>query len=133
MENQVNNICASVPPQCWGHYPGKENPARTMTASELSRNRLWLSGPDWLCTSHDRPDKEEMDTDTEVPQECRHQMKSEKAAYFSVVAQGHGPCIGQLTSCKTSILFTDYCACIEICTPPSSEGKKLGSLHPLTI
>ena len=67
VENQVTSICASVPRRCWGHCPGKKNPAdipsRGMTVSELSRSRLWLSGPDWLCTSRNLPDKE-MDTDT---------------------------------------------------------------------
>ena len=60
---------------------------------------MWLSGPDWLCTSQDLPD-EEMDTDTEVPEECRQEMKSKKAAHSLVVAQGHGPCIGQLMFCE---------------------------------
>ena len=103
MENRVTSIRASVPPQCWGQCPGKENPAdipfRGMTASELSWSRLWLSGPDWLCTSRDLPD-EEMDTDTEVPEEYRQEMKSKKAAHSLVVAQGHGTRIGQLISCE---------------------------------
>ena len=42
---------------------------------------------------------EEMDTNTEVPEECRQEMKSKKAAHSLVVAQGHGPHIGQLMSC----------------------------------
>ena len=70
-----------------------------MTASELSRNHLWLNGPDWLCTSQELPD-DEMDNDTEVPEECSQEMKSMKAAHSLVVAQGHGQCIGQLMSCE---------------------------------
>ena len=58
-----------------------------------------MSGPDWLCTSRDLLDQE-MDTDTEVPEECRQEMKSKKAAHSLVVAQGHGPRIGQLMSCE---------------------------------
>ena len=69
-----------------------------MTASELSKNRLWFNGPDWLCTSQELPD-EEMDN-TEVPEECSQEMKSKKAAHSLVVAQGHGPCIGQIMSCE---------------------------------
>ena len=103
VENRVNSIRASVPPQCWRHCPGKENPAdipsRGMTASELSRNRLWLSGPDWLSTSQDLPD-EDMGTDAEVPEECHQEMKSKKTAHSLIVAQGQGPHIGKLISCE---------------------------------
>ena len=41
-----------------------------------------------------------MDTDTEVPEECCQEIKSKKAAHSLVVAQGHGPRIGQLMSCE---------------------------------
>ena len=41
-----------------------------------------------------------MDTDTEVPEKCCQEMKSKKAAHSLVVAQGHGPHIGQLMSCE---------------------------------
>ena len=103
VENRVTSIRASVPPQCWGHCPGKENPAdipsRGMTASELSRNRLWLSGPDWLSTCQDLPD-EDSGTDVEVLEECRQEMKSKKVAHTLVVAQGHGPRLGQIISCE---------------------------------
>ena len=102
MENRVTGICASVPPQCWRHWPGKENPAdipsRGMTALELSKSCLWLSGPNWLCTSLDLPDLE-MDTDTEVPEEWCQEMKSKKAAHSLVVARDNGPRIGQLMLC----------------------------------
>ena len=70
-----------------------------MTASELSRNRLWLSGPDWLSTSQDLPD-EDMGTDAEVPEECHQEMKSKKTAHSLIVAQGQGPHIGKLISCE---------------------------------
>lgn len=101
VENRVASIRASVSPQHWRHCPGKENPAdlpsRGMTASELTRNHLWLNGPAWLSTSQDLPD--EMDTDTKVPDECRQEMKSKKAAHSLIVAQVHGPHMGQLMSC----------------------------------
>ena len=48
---------------------------------------------------------EEMDTDTEVPEECCREMKSKKAAHSLVVAQGHGPHIGQLMSCENFSSF----------------------------
>ena len=103
VENQVNSIRASVPPQCWGHCPGKENPAnipsRGMTASELLSNHLWLNGPDWLYTGQDLP-VEGMDTDSEIPEECHQETKSKKAAHSLVVAQGHGLHIGRLIQCE---------------------------------
>ena len=99
-----------------------------MNASELSKNHLWLNSPHWLCTSQKLPD-EKMDNDTEVPKECSQEMKSKKAAHSLVVAQGHGPRIGQIMSCENFsslhglLRVTAYC--IEICTPPSSEGEKI--------
>ena len=69
-----------------------------------------------------------MDTDTEVPEECRKEMKSKKAAHSLVVAQSHGPRIGQLMSCEnfssSSPTPMSNCTCFEICTPPLSEGEK---------
>ena len=103
VENRVTSIRASVPPRSWGHCPGKENPAdipsRGMTASELSRNQLWLGGPDWLSTCQDLPDEDSY-TDTEVPEECCQEIKSKKSAHTLVIAQGHGPRLGQLISCE---------------------------------
>ena len=102
VENRVSNIRASVPLRCWGHCPGKENPAdipsRGMTASDLSRNCLWLDGPDWLHTSEDLPNKD-VDTDAKVPEECHEEMKSRKSAHSLIVAQGQDPHIGQLIPC----------------------------------
>ena len=103
VENRVTSILASVQPQCWEHCPGRENPAdipsRGMTASELSRNSLWLSGPDWLSECQDLPG-EDLDADSEVPEECRREMKSKKTAHTLVVVQNHGPRLGQLISCE---------------------------------
>jgi hypothetical protein len=103
VENRVTSIRASIWPQCWGHCPGRENPAdipsRGMTATELSRNRLWLSGPDWLSECQDLPD-EDSDADSEFPEECCQEMKSKKTAHTLVVAQDHGPRLGQLLSCE---------------------------------
>ena len=73
---------------------------QSMTASELSKNHIWLRGPDWLCTSQELPD-EEMDNDTEVLEECSQEIKSKKAAHSLVIAQSHGPCIEQLMSCES--------------------------------
>ena len=107
MENRVTSIRASVPPQCWIHCPGKENPAdipsRGMTSSELVRNHLWLEGPDWLRALHvHRPMSENGDIGAEVPEECLQEMKTKKATHTLVTAQDHGSNIGQLTLVETS-------------------------------
>ena len=104
VENRVTSIRALVPPQCWVHCPGKENPAdipsRGMTPSELVRNHLWLKGPDWLHALHAYgPVDESEDVDAEVPEECLQEMKTKKAAHTLVVAQECSPNIGQLLSC----------------------------------
>ena len=66
-----------------------------MTFSELSKSRLWLCGPDWLCASasRDLPD-EEVGDDTEVPEECRPERRRQHGTQY------HGARIGRLVSCE---------------------------------
>ena len=50
--NRVSSIISSVPPSCWDHVEGHENPAdcasRGMFPSELLSHDLWWNGPSWL-------------------------------------------------------------------------------------
>ena len=50
--NRVSNILELLPPDCWHHVAGKDNPAdagsRGMFPSELLDHELWWFGPDWL-------------------------------------------------------------------------------------
>ena len=98
----MTSIRASVPSHCWEHCPGIANPAdipsRGMTASELSRNRLWLNGPDWLVSDRDLP-TENADADGELPEECRVEMKK-GAAHTLVSAQDHDTRLSQIVPCE---------------------------------
>ena len=86
VENRVTSIHASVPSHCWEHCPGRVNPAdipsRGMTASELSRNCLWLNGPDWLVSDQDLPTGD-VDADGEFPEECRVKMRKGTIGFSS--------------------------------------------------
>ena len=52
VNNRLKEIRSKVHPSCWNHCPGSTNPAdlpsRGMTLVELSVNRLWIQGPEWL-------------------------------------------------------------------------------------
>ena len=52
VQNRVNEIRRLVPPDCWRHCPGQENPAdipsRGISPTELSKSLLWRHGPNWL-------------------------------------------------------------------------------------
>ncbi len=79
IQNRVNTIRSLVAPHCWGHCPGKENPAdipsRGANLSEIIGNPLWLNGPDWICCSELTPSGL-----APVPEstEYQHEMKSER-------------------------------------------------------
>ena len=50
--NRVSDIVDCVPPDCWRHVEGLDNPAdcasRGLLPSELLEHELWWSGPQWL-------------------------------------------------------------------------------------
>ena len=50
--NRVSDIVDCVPPDCWRHDEGLDNPAdcasRSLLPSELLEHELWWSGPQWL-------------------------------------------------------------------------------------
>ena len=51
--NRVSFIMERIPPNCWKHIPGEQNPAdcasRELFPSELSDHPLWWNGPGWLA------------------------------------------------------------------------------------
>lgn len=127
VENRLTSICASVPPRCWEHCPGKENPAdipsRGMTASELLRRRLWLSGPDWLSTCQDLPD-EDSDTNTGVPEGNEVQEGGSHLGCRSRACPTPGTTDTLRKLQFSSPTPTSNCTCIKVCTPSSSEGEE---------
>ncbi|XP_043225627.1 uncharacterized protein LOC122383367 isoform X1 [Amphibalanus amphitrite] len=54
--NRVTEIQSLTDPERWQHCPGECNPAdlttRGVSAEELVRSELWLSGPSWLSHCH---------------------------------------------------------------------------------
>ena len=52
IQNRTNKIRRLVPVERWDHCTGKSNPAdmpsRGLSSMELSTNKLWKHGPDWL-------------------------------------------------------------------------------------
>ncbi len=52
VQNRVAEIRQNVPPERWGHCPGKTNPtnfpSRGLSLLELSVSRLWHQGPKWM-------------------------------------------------------------------------------------
>ena len=75
VENRVNEIRRLVPPTCWNHCPGRDNPAdlpsRGMTPMELAGSRLPHHGPDWLVHS-----QSQSDGNTEMPEERLREIKA---------------------------------------------------------
>ena len=50
--NRVSHVVDLIPPDCWSHVNGADNPAdcasRGVLPSELIDHPLWWTGPDWL-------------------------------------------------------------------------------------
>ena len=69
VQNRVVEIRKLVTPCQWKHCPGEFNPAdlpsRGIPPSELSKNDMWLNGPDWLL--HKEPEENDP---SQIPQEC---------------------------------------------------------------
>ena len=69
IQNRTNEIRRLVPAECWDHCSGKSNPAdmpsRGLSSVELSTNKLWKHGPDWL-----QQDVETSPLPSEIPDAC---------------------------------------------------------------
>ena len=76
IQNRVLEIRELIPAEYWNHCSGTDNPMDIpscgLTPSELSVNRLWHCGPDWLCNP---PKKTSCDVE-EMPADCLSKMKS---------------------------------------------------------
>ena len=76
VENRVSEIRRLVPPKCWHHCPGVDNPAnipsRGLNPADFRREMsFWLEGPVWLrrqlCLEDER--------DQVVPEKCLEELR----------------------------------------------------------
>lgn len=77
--NRVVEIRSLVPPSCWKHCPGTQNPAdipsRGASSQEFQNKlSLWLHGPNLLVTDHDMETGEMVTT----PPDCLAEMRVRK-------------------------------------------------------
>ena len=78
VQNRVLEIQKLLPPECWVHCSGQDNPAdilsRGYTPQQLAHSQLWMNGPEWLKTGElSRP------IELQMPEECQVEMKADKA------------------------------------------------------
>ncbi|XP_074657118.1 uncharacterized protein LOC141910287 [Tubulanus polymorphus] len=77
VENRVRVIRKLIKPEAWRHCAGIKNPAdipsRGIRFSELSSDKMWLTGPDWLLKKS-LPSKIEK-IDDALPEECLVELK----------------------------------------------------------
>ena len=92
IQNRVNEIRKLVPAIYWKHCPGSSNPAdapsRGMTPLELSNDKLWFNGPEWLSYG--------LEGDTQLtnqmPTECEAELttKARQSATHSLLNKEEG-------------------------------------------
>ncbi len=70
VHNQATEIRELVPVTCWRYCAGVEDPtdipSRGLTPLELSANRLWHCGPNWLV----KETNEQPPARSEMPEDC---------------------------------------------------------------
>ncbi len=78
VQNRVLEIRKLLPPECWVHCSGRDNPAdipsRGHTPQQLADSQLWMNGPEWLKTGELSGPSE-----LQMPEECQAEMKADKA------------------------------------------------------
>ena len=97
--NRVNEIRRRVPPVCWRHCPGRENPAdlpsRGMSPNELAGSRLWHYGPDWLI--HPRTCRDE---ELEMPEDCLKEIKTTHCPTHSLLTAEGSNSLSNIIHCE---------------------------------
>ena len=102
VQNRVNEIRKMVPIECWHHCPGRENPAdipsRGMMPSELSGNRLWRHGPNWLVGFAVESNCVE---ESDVPEACLKELKmTQPRGTHMLLNSGEPTDLSCLINCK---------------------------------
>ena len=101
VQNRVSEIRKLLPPGCWAHCSGRDNPAdlpsRGLTPRELAASQLWRHGPDWLKTNELSCE----DLEVQMPEECKPEMKISKVEVsHSLLVRMTTSAIGQLLKCE---------------------------------
>ena len=99
IRNKVAQIRRNFSPECWGQCPGETNPAdlpsRGLTLLQLSSNKLWHSGPDWLHSSTSSETNP-----SNIPEECLADMKTKcTQPVHSLMAAEGNQTLGEVTDC----------------------------------
>lgn len=112
VQNRVSEIRKLLPPGCWAHCSGKDNPAdlpsRGLKPLELAASQLWRDDSDWLkiteCSFEDFEDQ--------MPEECKPEMKFTKVEVsHSLLATMMATSIGQLVKIEDS---SSFCRLISV-------------------
>ena len=102
VQNRVAEIRRLVPPECWRHCPGTENPAdvpsRGATPLELSTQLLWHTGPPWL--GRGELDRSAAGGESQAPEECLSELKKEKEQIHGLLTAGSECGLSQIMDCK---------------------------------
>ena len=106
VQNRTTEIRQAIPLHCWSHCPGETNPAdlptRGLSLLELSVNRLWHHGPEWLSRSITLLGEDPLITtlsDEEshvMPHECMLELKTKSQLTHSLLAVETRPAIGEV-------------------------------------
>ena len=101
VQNRVSEIRRLLPLGTWKHVAGKDNPAdlpsRGLAVTELSVNKLWREGPDWLREGEILNAQE----NTVMPEECISEMKVlDRKSTLSLLVTEERPSLSQILHCE---------------------------------
>ena len=101
VQNRVAEIRKLVPPDCWRHCSGTENPAdipsRGTTLLELTTKMLWYTGPHWLSQGKITT---VVDEKPQPPEECLSELKKDQQLVIGLLTTGTESRLSQIIDCK---------------------------------